>query len=69
VIDCQNDDVRSTVARNWPGDTPVVLDWTAVSAVFALTVIRGATAARMLSLRNPTHAHAERSAGKLQPSV
>ncbi|MER5612833.1 hypothetical protein [Streptomyces sp. NPDC002215] len=45
------------------------MDRTAVSAAFALTVILGATAARTLSPRNPTHAHAERSAGKLQPSV
>ncbi|MCX5110965.1 hypothetical protein OOK13_20920 [Streptomyces sp. NBC_00378] len=43
--------------------------WTAISAVFAVIVILGATTARTLSLRNPTHAHAERSAGKLQPSV
>jgi ABC-type sugar transport system ATPase subunit len=31
-----------TAARNWPGDIPVVMDWTAVSTVFALTLILGA---------------------------
>ncbi|MEE1773532.1 hypothetical protein PUR34_36550 [Streptomyces sp. JV185] len=57
------------VFQNWPGDIPVGMEWTAVSAVFALPVVLGATTARTLSLRNPTPAHAERSAGKLQPSV
>ncbi|MFD3762301.1 hypothetical protein [Streptomyces sp. NPDC058622] len=31
-----------TAARNWPADVPVVMDWTAVSAVLALTLILGA---------------------------
>lgn len=31
-----------TAARNWPEDIPVVMDWTAVSAVLALTVALGA---------------------------
>ncbi|WP_331451823.1 FtsX-like permease family protein [Streptomyces sp. SS162] len=31
-----------TAARNWPGDIPVVMDWTALSAVTALTIILGA---------------------------
>ncbi|MEU4178222.1 FtsX-like permease family protein [Streptomyces sp. NPDC026589] len=31
-----------TAARNWPGDIPVVMDWTAVCAVLALTLLLGA---------------------------
>ncbi|MFI5621613.1 FtsX-like permease family protein [Streptomyces sp. NPDC051567] len=31
-----------TAARNWPADVPVVMDWTAVSAVLALTLVLGA---------------------------
>ncbi|MEF9882998.1 FtsX-like permease family protein [Streptomyces sp. P9-A4] len=31
-----------SAARNWPGDIPVVMDWAAISAVVALTVILGA---------------------------
>ncbi|MFQ6855500.1 FtsX-like permease family protein [Streptomyces sp. 35M1] len=31
-----------TAARNWPGDIPVVMDWTAVSTVLALTLVLGA---------------------------
>ncbi|MFD3940554.1 FtsX-like permease family protein [Streptomyces sp. NPDC058611] len=31
-----------TAARNWPADIPVVMDWTAVLAVLALTVLLGA---------------------------
>lgn len=31
-----------TAARNWPTNVPVVMDWTAISAVLALTLILGA---------------------------
>ncbi|WP_339153241.1 hypothetical protein WID27_27110 [Streptomyces sp. F41] len=41
-----------TAARNWPGDIPVVMDWTAVSTVLALTVVLGAAYGALATPRN-----------------
>ncbi|MEV7174000.1 FtsX-like permease family protein [Streptomyces sp. NPDC093224] len=42
-----------TAARNWPAGIPVVMDWTAVLAVLALTVLLGAAYGALAAPRRP----------------